>query len=437
MGILRRFALLVCGVAPLFAQSAGAPDMLYIKAGRLIVDATKPPIVGGSVLITNGMITSVGTDVTAPAGARRIDLSAYTVMPSLIDAHIHLGTVGPQSSFPLPPGEAALRSAPGMKYALQSGVSAVRVVGCADFIDVALQNAIEDGTIPGPHILPSGHALSVYAGHGDHYLFPYTMPMPDFYNPLNGFVSSPDDAEKAVQLQLKYGARAIKLLASGGVGSPLDLPSQQNLTFEEMQRAVQQAHMRHATVAAHAENLTSIMDAMRAGVDSIEHGSELNQEAVDYMKSHNIKFTPTVAVVDTFLESRPNALEVAKAKVKVLAKTHFPSFQLALKNGVFMEAGSDMAYKPGSETVYDEVIIEVKYGMTPQQALESATTHAATLMGMDKLGRLAPGMEGDLVAVDGDPLSEIHIIKNLKLVVFKGKVVTDRLNSPQSTARLN
>jgi imidazolonepropionase-like amidohydrolase len=437
MRIFCRFAVFTCAIAQLFAQSAAAADSLYIKAGRLIVEATKPPMVGGAVVITDGVITAVGTDVTAPPGARRIDLSAYTVMPSLLDAHIHLGTVGPQSPYPLPPGEGALRSAPGMKYALENGVAAVRVVGCTDFLDVALQNAIEDGVIPGPHILPSGHALSVYAGHGDHYLFPYTIPMPDFYSPLNGFVSSPDDAEKAVQLQIKYGARAIKLLASGGVGSPLDLPSQQNLTFEEMQRAVHEAHMRHATVAAHAENLTSIMDAMRAGVDSIEHGSELDQEAVDYMKSHGIKLTPTLAVVDTFLEARPDALAVSKAKVKVLAKTHFPSFKLALKNGVFMEAGSDMGYKPGSQTVFDEVIIEVKYGMTPQQAIESATTHAATLMGMEKLGRIAPGMEGDLVAVDGDPLSEIHTVKDLKLVVFKGKVVTDKINSPQTSARPN
>lgn len=421
-----RYAALMCAIGELFSQHVKAADSVYIKTGRLIVDATKPPIAGGAVLITDGIVTAAGSNVTAPAGARQIDLSAYTVMPSLLDAHIHLGTVGPNSPYPLPPGEGALRAAPGMKYALESGVAAVRVVGCADFLDVALRNAIDDGVIPGPHILASGHALSVYAGHGDHFMFPYTMPMPDVYNPLNGFVTSPDDAEKAVQLQIKYGARAIKLLASGGVGSPLDLPSQQNLTFEEMQVAVREAHMRHATVAAHAENLTSIMDAMRAGVDSIEHGSDLNQEAVDYMKSHNVKFTPTVAVVDTFLEARPNALDVSKKKVLVLAKTHFPSFQLALKNGVFMEAGSDMGYKPGSQTVFDEVIIEVKYGMTPQQALETATTHAAALMGMNQLGRIAPGMEGDLVAIDGDPLSDIHIIKNIKMVIYQGKVVSDK-----------
>ena len=424
-----RISAVSCVLPFLFIQGILAAESLYIKAGHLIIDATEPAISGGAVLITDGVVTAAGRAVTPPSDARQIDLSAYTVMPSLLDAHIHLGSVGSQSANTPSPGEEALRAAPGMAYALQSGIAAVRVVGCADFTDVALRNAIDAGIIPGPHMLVSGHALSIIGGHGDHYVLPYTMPLEEVYTPLNGFVSSPSDAEKAVQLQIKYGARQIKLLASGGVGSPLDYPTDPNLTYEEMRAAVQQAHMHHIKVAAHAENLQSIMDAMRAGVDSIEHGSELNQEAVDYMKAHNVTFVPTVAVVDTFNESRPNALDVSKVKVQKLAKTHFASFQLALKNGVTIAAGSDMGYRPKSQTVYDEVIIEVKYGMTTQQALQAATTRAAKLMGMENLGTLEPGMEGDLVAIDGDPLSDIHTVKNVRMVVFKGKTVMDKVTS--------
>ncbi len=427
-----RCSLYLC--AALLVSTIATAQSVYIKAGRLILDASKPPIIGGEVLITDGIVAVAGTEVVVPPDARRIDLSAYTVLPSLIDAHIHLGSVGPSSAEAASPAEAALRAAPGMAYALQAGVAAVRVLGSADFIDVALKNAIDQAIIPGPHILAAGHALSIIGGHGDHYILPYTVPLESVYTPLNGFVSSPSDAERAVQLQIKYGARVIKLLASGGVGSPLDFPTDPNLTYEEMHAAVQQAHMHHIKVAAHAENLTSIMDAMRAGVDSIEHGSELNQEAVDYMKSHNVTFVPTVAVVDTFGEARPNALDVSKIKVQKLAKTHFASFQLALKNGVTIAAGSDMRYSPRSQTVFDEVIVEVKYGMTPQQALESATTTAAALLGTDRLGRIAPGLEGNLIAVEGDPLTEIQSIKNVRFVLFKGKTILDKTAaSPNKT----
>ncbi len=409
----------------LLAYPACFGEVLYIKAGRLIVDASQPPIASGAVLIVDGTITASGANITPPAGARQIDLSAFTVMPALLDAHIHLGGgAGRESEIPSP-ALAALNAAPGMAYALQAGIAAVRVLGCADFVDVALRNAIDAGTIPGPHVLPAGHALSIIGGHGDRMLLPYTVSLSDFYTPLNGFVSSPADAEKAVQLQIKYGARVIKLLASGGVGSPLDFPGDANLSFEEMRVACEQAHMHHLKVAAHAENLRSILDAMKAGVDSIEHGSELDQEAVDYMKAHHVIFVPTLNVVDTYETARASAPEVSKMKARNLAKSHFASFALALKNNVTMAAGSDNGYRPGAATVYDELITDVKYGMEPRKALQAATTEAAALLGFNKLGSLAPGMEGDLVAVEGDPLADIQAVKRVRLVVFEGRIIKD------------
>ena len=431
-------SLLLLAAAALCARPARAADVLYVKAAHLIVDASQPAISPGALVITDGVVTAAGANVIAPPGAREIDLGALTVMPSLIDAHTHLAGGAPKAhpGEPTPlatPGYAALQAQKSVNAALMLGVSAMRVLGTNDFLDVSIAQAIDDGVIPGPHILPAAHPLSIIGGHDDFAPLPYTLDVRDLYTPLHGYVSSPADAEKAVQLQIKFGARVIKLMASGGVGSPLDSPADENLTLDEMRAAVQQAHMHHLKAAAHAESLQAIMDAMRAGIDSIEHGSDLNQEAVDYMKSHHIVLVPTVHVAvasATEMRNAPpgtfGASAYSQFKAKALVTTHEASFALALKNGVTMAAGSDNAYTPGSTGVFAELVDDVAHGMPPRQALVSATLHGAALLGFNTLGTLAPGMEGDFIATDGDPLVDIHAIERVKAVVFKGKIVVDR-----------
>ncbi len=432
-------SLVVVAAGMLYAgsQPVQTADVLYVKAARVLVDVTKPAIAPGAVVITDGVVTAAGPNLAVPAGARQIDLGNLTVMPSLIDAHTHLAgdRPTPQPGRPTPlgsPAYSALRAQKSVEAALTLGVAAMRVLGTADFLDVAIAQAVDDGTIPGPHVIPAAHPLSIPGGHDDFAPLPYTLEVSNLYDPLHGYVSSPADAEKAVQLQIKFGARVIKLMASGGVGSPLDSPNDPNLTLEEMRVAVEQAHMHHMKVAAHAENLQSVMDAMKAGVDSIEHGSELNQDAVDYMKSHNVVYVPTVRVaITTASETRPQppgtpgASLYSQFKAKQLAEKHVAAFALALKNGVTMAAGSDNSYTRGSTGVFAELVTDVEHGMTAKQALESATLHGAALLGLDKLGTLANGMEGDLIAVDGDPLADIHAIERVRFVVFKGRVVTD------------
>lgn len=313
-----------------------------------------------------------------------------------------------------------------MSYALSSGVVGARVMATLGFIDVALKDAIEEGIIAGPHLVPASHPISIPGGHGDFYAQPPYLPMDDFYTPLHGFVNSPADAEKAVHLQLKYGARVIKVMASGGVLSPLDSPTSEQLTLDELRVAVQQAHMAHVKVGSHAENLRSIRNSIEAGVDSIEHGSELDQGALDAMKARGIVLVPTVFVVEESVASgqKLHMPDYVITKVNALAKTHFPSFQLALRSGVTIAAGSDHSYGPGTGTVRDEMISEVKYGMTPQQALISGTKTSAALLGLDQLGTVEAGKEGDLVAVEGDPLSDIHALEKVRAVVFQGRSVT-------------
>jgi imidazolonepropionase-like amidohydrolase len=420
-------------------SGAQAADVVYVKAGRLIVDATKPAVSPGVLVITDGVVTSAGAAApNVPPGARTIDLGTLTIMPSLIDSHTHLsgGNPVPQLGQPQPlnsPAYAALRAQRGVESALKLGVAAMRVLGTTDFLDVAIAQAVDDGTIPGPHIIPAAHPLSIVGGHDDFSPLPFTIDTPSVYTPLRGYVSSPADAERAAQLQIKFGARVIKLMASGGVGSPLDSPADPNLTLEEMRAAVEQAHMHHMKAAAHAENLRSVMDAMRAGVDSIEHGSELDQEAVDFMKSHHVVYVPTVRVaLTTAAETRPappgtpGSSSYSQFKATQLMEKHVKSFALALKGGVTMAAGSDNSYAPNSTGVFAELVTDVEHGMSPRQALESATLQGASLLGLDRLGSLAPGMEGDFIAVDGDPLADIRALEKVRMVVFKGKVVTDR-----------
>jgi len=402
-----------------------AAKTLYVRCGKLMTTATDPLKGPTSIVVVNGRITAIGQSLPVPAGAEELDLSNYTVVPGFIDSHIHLWT-GPRV-----PGTSAsyglqtLRAQKAVAYALKSGIVGVRVLGTDGFIDVALEDAVDEGTILGPHILPAGHPMSIPAGHSDSFTYPATIPLDAYYTPLQGFINSPADAEKAVHLQIKYGAKVIKIMASGGVGSPLDSPTSEQLSPEEMHVIVEQAHMAHLKVAAHDENAKTILDALHAGVDSLEHASELNQEAVDYMKLHHVWWDPTVYVVDNIVMGGDKGPEHRIRKGKALAATHFESFKLGLKSGMApqMVAGSDMSYEPGTGTVLDEMITMVKYGATPKQALIAATSNGALLAGWNDLGTLEVGKEADFVALDGDPTADITAVKKTKAVVFKGSVV--------------
>lgn len=411
-------AALACGLA----AQAPAPT-LFVRTGTLIYDTTQPPMAGGEVIITGGNIAAVGTHLTPPAGAQVLDLSRQTVMPSLLDAHCHLatGARGAEPSDAL----ASLLASRDVAYAQDAGVAALRVLGTSGFIDVALGDAIDQGVIRGPHIVPAAHAISIPGGHGDFLTLPPSMPLAEFYTPMNGYINSVDDAEKAVHLQVKYGAKVIKIMASGGVLSPLDLFTSEQLTPEEMQKIVEVAHGDNLKVAAHDENLKAILDALHAGIDSLEHGSDLNLEATSYMKTHHQVLDATLYVVDNILENGESMHMPAYSlnKARELAAKHFASFTLALREGVTLDAGSDQSYSPGTGTIYNEMVSEVNHGATPEQALTAATQHNAALLSLPMLGSIAVGKEGDLVAMDGNPLQDIHALSHLTAVVYQGKVI--------------
>ncbi len=432
--MLRRL-LVVLWLMLFVLPAARAADALYVHCGKLIVDAAKPPLSPGDLVIIDGKVQAVASRLDVPVGATQLDLSSETVMPGFVDGHTHLYT-GPRGEHPSDV-LAVLRASKAVGYAVSIGVAGMRILGTEGFIDVALAKAIDEGSIPGPHIVAAAHAISIPGGHGDFLTLPPTLPLLSLYDPLHGFINSPEDAEKAVHLQVKYGARVIKILASGGVMSPLDSPDAEQVSAEEMRVIVEEAHMDNIKVAAHCENTRTILDALHAGVDSIEHGPGLTAEGADFMKSHGVVLDPTVYIVDSILTrgEKAHLPDYMLNKARVLGARQFAGMQLAMSRGVTIGAGSDMSYVPPEAwgekgmlkgTVLDEVIDLVHHGMTPQQAIVAGTSTTAGLLGLDQLGTLESGKEADFLAVDGDPLTDIHAIEATRVVVYQGRIITDR-----------
>lgn len=396
-------------------------NMTFVHCGKLIADANQPAIDGGEVLIVDGKVTAVGRTLTVPAGTNREDFTKYTCIPGLVDAHIHIWT-GPRGKYPSLP-LASIRATKAMAYAVDSGVVAARVLGSEGFVDVALKDAIEEGTIPGPHLVPAAHAISIPGGHGDFYDFPPQLTPENFYTPENGFINSPADAEAAVHWQLKYGARVIKILASGGVLSPLDSPFSDQVSPEELKVIVEQAHAAHVKVAAHLENLPTIWAALHAGIDSVEHGAGLDQDAANYMKGHGTYLTPTLYIANNIVENgaKMHMPDYAIRKANQIWQGELQGFKIALATGLKIAAGSDQSYEPGKGTVRDEIMTDVRFGATPQQALHFGTKASAELLGLDDVGTIAVGKEGDVVAVEGNPLEDIHALERVRGVIVKGQ----------------
>jgi imidazolonepropionase-like amidohydrolase len=402
--------------------------MVVVKAGHLLDVKTGQYQSHVEIVIENGVIKSVGHLGTMPAGAKIVDLSNATVLPGLVDAHTHLtydaGDVG-LKELAISPEREALIGAANARITLLAGFTTVRNVGASAFTDVALRDAINDGHVPGPRMLVSGPALTITGGHADNNLLPW-----EYHASSDGTADGIEAVQHRVRENIKYGADVIKFMATGGVMSKGDNPQASQYTLEEMKMIVSEAHRLGRKVAAHAHGVQGIMWATEAGVDSIEHGTYINDEAIALMKQHGTYLVPTLYLTE-WLPANADRLGVppyVRAKMDVVLPLLRKNIQHAFASGVKVAFGTDAAvYQHGLNA--HEFATYVDLGMTPLQSIQTSTVGAPDLLGWsDKIGSIEPGKYGDLVAVSGDPLKDITELQRVKFVMKGGEVYKDEIH---------
>lgn len=425
MKIMRHVLALIVSLACInfcWAQAGPASKTVVIRAGRLLDVKTGKTLSNQSIFIQGDKIMSVGADATVPAGAEVIDLANATVLPGLIDAHTHITmtTNFGYSRLAISVPREALNGARNARVTLEAGFTTVRNVGASGFTDVALRDAINAGDVPGPRMLVSGPPLSITGGHCDDNLLPF-----EWHIQSEGVADGIEAVQHKTREIIKYGADLIKICATGGVLSHGDNPQASQYTLEEMKAIVADAHRLGRKVAAHAHGAQGILWASEAGVDSIEHGSYIDDAAIAEMKKNGTYLVPTLYLMDWFFE---NAEKIG-TPAELIAKGH-EVMPAARKNvarafaaGVKVGFGTDAAVYPHGLNAH-EFAVMVKLGMTPLAAIQAATVNDADLLGWsDKVGTIEPGKWADIVAVDGDPLTDVTTLERVKFVMKGGEVV--------------
>ncbi|MCX7906023.1 MAG: amidohydrolase family protein [Bacteroidetes bacterium] len=423
---MRRVWVLLCLFAG--AAQAQAPERLAIRAGRLF-DATDGSLKSDMAILVRGdRIEAVVPASRIPPGVPVLNLSAYTVLPGLIDCHVHLSSdsssvMGYFQPLQEVPAYAALRAAVNARKMLEAGFTAGRNVGASDWVDVALRDAIERGLVPGPRLQVAAHAIGITGGHCD-----VTGFRPDLFGREpgieRGIANGPNEAAAAVRYQIKYGADLIKICATGGVLSIRDPAGAQQMTFEEIRAVVEEAARHGKRVAAHAHGTEGIKVAVRAGVASIEHGSMLDDEAIALLKAHGTYLVPTLLAGETVYRKaqRGELPPQPAAKALEIAPRMRESFRKAAQAGVRIAFGTDAGVFPHGQNAR-EFRLMVEGGMRPVDALLAATREAARLLGWeDRIGTIEAGKYADLIAVPGDPTRDITVMERV-LFVMKGGVI--------------
>lgn len=428
MFLLKRLAVLLLAVTPGLMAAPGAVrcgKLLDVRTGKLLADQT--------VLFDDkGTITAVGANVTLPEGVKPIDLSQETCLPGLIDVHTHL-TGDPASSGYASLGisvpKEALNGAKNAARTLHAGFTTVRNVGASSFTDVALRDEINEGGIPGPRMLVSGPPLGITGGHCDNNLLPY-----EFHFRDQGVADGPWAARTKVREVVKYGADLIKVCASGGVLSKGDQPGTPQYTPEELKAIADEAHKLGRKVAAHAHGTQSIKDAILAGIDSIEHSSLIDDEGIALAKQHGTYLVFDIYNDDFILQegAKVGMLPESIEKEKKVGRLQRENFRKAFQAGAKMAFGTDAGVYPHGDNA-KQFTKMVEWGMQPIDAIQAATLNAADLMGWkDKVGVLETGHYADLVAVKGDPLTDVKLLESPVFVMKGGEVVRNDAATPSS-----
>ncbi|MDQ3118484.1 MAG: amidohydrolase family protein [Verrucomicrobiota bacterium] len=430
-----RFLCLVALSAPLFAQTppppAAQPGEIVLHVGTLLDKPGREPRRNATVVIQNNRIASIQDGFAKPPpGATVIDLRDRFVLPGLIDCHVHLdsdraGLEGQLADVSDSIASGAYEAAWNAKKTLEAGFTTVRNLGSSDGVTLALRDAITKGWATGPRIVDAGTAISTTSGHGD--------PTLGFRDELHAVLDrhgnvcdGADDCRRAVRKQISRGVDAIKIATTGGVNSRIGLGLGAQMFDDEAKAIIETAHLYGKKVAVHAHGADGITTALRAGADSIEHGTLLDDEALKLFRSSDAYYVPTLSTINGYLEriaANPNAYapEVRK-KIDWRIGITGDALRKAVPAGVKIAFGTDAGVSKHGRNA-DEFELMVKHGMTAAFALQAATVNAADLLGLaDQIGSIEPGRSADLIAVQGDPLSDVAVLKKVGFVMKEGKV---------------
>jgi imidazolonepropionase-like amidohydrolase len=420
-----RLSFAFTAIACIVVQAQVSPSKeIAVHAGRLIDVRNGQVTKDAYVLIQDERIKAITT--SAPKGDAVIDMSRYTIVPGLIDCHAHIlsdpTTQTPGKYLMTSAPQATVRGVANLQIWLAHGFTALRDAGeeFPSYPQFALREGVAKGLITGPRIVAAGSFVSVTGGHGDGDLL--SPDKPGLQQPNT--VDTVDDVNRIVRRDIKYGADWIKLMATGGVMDPISDYRVQELSDEQMARAVEVAHRAGRKVMAHAEGTIGIKAAVRAGVDSIEHGTMLDDEGAQMMAQRGTWLVPTLYCFQHDLETGLSKGRDPRSMAKGIdiVKEQGPAFQRALKYHLKIAYGVDDA--DVDESLSKEFGALVRGGMTPLQALQAATINGATLLSLDKdMGTIEPGKYADLVAVSGDPLSDITVMEHVEWVMKGGSVV--------------
>ncbi len=426
-------AILACAIGPISIRAAD--DVIALKAARVFDGKSKTLVPNGVVIIQGARIVDVGSNLVVPNDARVIDLGDATLTPGFMDAHTHL-TLDYSGDYnlrrlkevDLNVSEHAIIATANARATVEAGFTTVRdlgsrFVGSREFVDVALRNSINKGVVVGPRMLVATKGIGATGGHFDptsgfrDFLFGRE---PDY---TDGIIDSPDDARKAVRFEVKNGADVIKAAVSGGVLSLADEVDTPQLTPAEMAALVDESHRLRRKVAVHCHGDQAAREAIEAGVDSIEHGSFMKPETLNRMKNKGVFLTPTLMATEWIMSKLDNYPPTLQAKAKAAAGARSEMFRNAVKLGVKISFGTDAAVFPHGQNAR-EFKLMVDLGMSPIEALRSATANDAELLGISqKTGTLEKGKLADVIAMPGDPTNDITATERVFFVMKEGKII--------------
>ena len=428
---------LFVALAAALALAAPATAATLVTADRMLDVVTGRYVANPAILIgDDGRIHQVGTlaAIQVPAGTRTIDVGGQTLLPGLIDMHVHIDSpadIGGYRGLEFTDSFWAMTAVANGQAMLNAGFTTIRNVGSGNRNDVGLKQAIDNGYVIGPRIVPAGYALGATGGHCDQTFLPPSLQKDD---KEEGIGDNENELRYQVRRQRKYGAEVIKVCATGGVFSRNTTPGQQQLTESELRAIASEAHLWGLRVAAHAHGAEGIKSAIRAGIDTIEHASLVDDEGIRLaaQRRQPVWFSMDIYNTEyTQAEGKKNGvLEENLRKDREIAQIQRDNFRKAHRAGVRMVFGSDAGVMPHGQ-VGRQFRTMVQYGMTPIEAIQAATKNAAEALGRNDVGRIVPGAWGDLVAVTGDPLRDVTVLEHPTAVIKGGSLVKGAAQAAQ------